>query len=143
LVAFPDCYERHSALWQPDAILEIIGRLERRGEALQIVCERATTELSLPEVPTPPRRRIDLRLPVSADLWADIDIMQRLDAALRRHEGDDELVVRVSLTTGQERLLRSRSRRVDWGPLLAAEVAGIVGADRVTLHEPNPERMAS
>ena len=41
LVAFPDCYERHADMWEADAILEVAAKVDRRGEATQLVCERA------------------------------------------------------------------------------------------------------
>jgi hypothetical protein len=132
LVAFPDCYERCAEVWRADAIVEVVGRLERRGEVLQIVCEAATTELTIASPLARERRTIDLRLPASPDVWADIQVMHRLDAALRRHEGDDELVLRVA-----------RSRRVDWGPLLAAELGEIVGVERVAVREATAARLAS
>ncbi|HET7092187.1 MAG TPA: OB-fold nucleic acid binding domain-containing protein, partial [Thermomicrobiales bacterium] len=46
LVAFPDCYERHAELWNADAIIEVTGKVDRRGEAVQLICEQATCELS-------------------------------------------------------------------------------------------------
>ena len=45
LVLFPDTFERHGESLREGAILDVRGRLERRGEALQIVCESLTAEL--------------------------------------------------------------------------------------------------
>ena len=36
---FPDAFERSRSIAEEGAILDVRGRLERRGEALQIVCE--------------------------------------------------------------------------------------------------------
>ena len=82
------------------------------------------------------RRVIRVRLPSSTDWWADVEAMHRIDAAVRRHEGDDDLVLRVPLGGGAEVALRSRSRRVEWGPALADELRRIVGGDRIEVEEP-------
>jgi DNA polymerase-3 subunit alpha len=143
LVAFPDCYERHAELWVDDAILEITAKLERRGEALQLVCETATAELAVAVAAPMPRRTIHLRLPRSADVWADIRLMQRLDAVLHRHEGDDDVVLHLRRNGSAEVALRSRTRRVDWNSAFATEVGEIVGAGAVKVDEPAPAQLAS
>jgi len=142
LVAFPDCYERLNGVWQEDAIVEVVAKLERRGEGLQLVCESATTEIERAVVPAA-RRLIRVRLPASIDVWADIEAMQALDACLRRHEGEDRLVLHVPRGDGSEVVLRSRSRAVEWGPELHQELEGIVGSGRVTVEEAGAARLSA
>jgi DNA polymerase-3 subunit alpha len=134
LVAFPDCFERHADVLVDGATVEVAAKLERRNEQLQLVCETATTELSLRAGPPAPCRVVHLRLPTSSDVWTDIRRMQQLDDVLRRHEGDDEVRLRLP-HRGRERLLRSRSRRVDWNDVLAAELRRLLGTDGVSLDE--------
>ncbi|HET7093337.1 MAG TPA: hypothetical protein VFI22_07665, partial [Thermomicrobiales bacterium] len=67
--------------------------------------------------------------------WADIQMMHDVDAVLRRFEGDDAVVLHVPLAAGAERVLRSRSRRVDASQELARDLralAGVVEARVVT-----------
>ncbi|MDP9363577.1 MAG: DNA polymerase III subunit alpha [Chloroflexota bacterium] len=143
LVAFPDCYDKHAGLWEADAIVEVVAKLERRGEGLQLVCESATTEVAVAAPAPLPRRTVHVRLPASSDAWADIRLMQRLDAVLQRHEGDDDVVLHVPRGRDGAVALRSRSRRVDWTALLAAELAEVVGANRVEVEEPFNVPLAS
>jgi len=135
LVAFPDCYEQHAGLWEPDTILEVVAKLERRNEQLQLVCETASEEITQAAKPPTPRRVVHVKLPTSADIWADIKVMQDLDAALHRHEGDDEIVIHLPLASGTA-LLRSRSRRVEWGESLRRDFEEIVGKGLVRVQEP-------
>jgi DNA polymerase-3 subunit alpha len=143
LVAFPECYERFAGLWEPDAILEVVAKLERRNEALQLVCETATAELTAATAAPPARRTVHVRLPASADVWNDIRLMQHLDAVLRRHEGDDALVLHLPRRSAGALTLRSRSRRVDWNELLRAELVEVVGETAVKVDEPEPIPLAS
>ncbi len=142
LVAFPDCYDKHAGLWVPDAILEVAAKLERRGEALQLVCESATDDIAVARR-LAPRRTVHVRLPASADVWADIRVMQQLDDVLKRYEGEDGVVLCVPRRDGSEAILRSRTRRVDWTASLAAELDQVVGAGRVRVDEPLPALIAS
>ena len=45
LVLFPDAFERYGESLREGVMLDVRGRLERRGEALQIVCESLSAEL--------------------------------------------------------------------------------------------------
>lgn len=153
LVAFPECYEKHAGLWASDAILEIVAKLERRGEGLQLVCESATDDVAAPAPRPAARRTVHVDVPASDDVWDDIRAMQRLDAVVRRHEGDDHLVLHLRSGRAGEVALRSRTRQVDWTRLLAAELEEVVGADGFRVEEPplglaavseaEPERLAS
>jgi DNA polymerase-3 subunit alpha len=139
LVAFPDCYERYSEALVEDAILEVIAKLERRGEQLQLVCESATSEIAMSAPPPERRRVVHVRVPVTSDIWADIRRMQDLNGILERHEGEDGVILHVPHRRGT-RMLRSRARRVDWNDVLAAELKRLLGPDGVRLEEP---RLAS
>jgi DNA polymerase-3 subunit alpha len=134
LVVFPDCFDVVAADLLPDTILEVLAKLERRGEQLQLVCETASTQVA-PAVNQTPPRSLHLRLPTTPDVWQDIRLMQTLDAILRRHEGDDNVV--IHLPHGASSVtLRSRTLRVDWSSDLAGELHEVVGAERIELEEP-------
>ena len=139
LVAFPECYDRHGALFEPDAILEIGAKLERRGETLQLVCDTATTELTVAPLRPAATRTLHVRLPASGDVWADIAVMHELNAILQRHEGDEPVVLHVP-RAGAGVTLRSRSRTVEWNDILSSELRQLLGQERVTIEDP---RLAS
>jgi DNA polymerase-3 subunit alpha len=143
LVAFPDCYDRYTELWQVDAIVQVVARPERRGETLQLVCDSITTEIEDAAPVSRPARTIHVRLPASPDVWADINLMHQIDATLRRHEGELPVLVHVPRGNGRETVLRCRTRLAEWSPLFAAELSEIVGAGRVEVHEPFAAPLAS
>ena len=140
LVAFPECYDRFGPLFVEDTIIEVGGKLERRGEAWQLVCETATTDVSSAKTTARDARTIQLRLPTSDDLWADIERMQAVDDLLRRFEGDDRLIIQVPLSQGRDVQLRSRSRQIEWGPLLEQALSQIIGGNAVSLIAPLTKR---
>ncbi|CAA9546591.1 MAG: hypothetical protein AVDCRST_MAG49-1416 [uncultured Thermomicrobiales bacterium] len=113
----------------------MVAKLERRGEQLQLVCESATTEIASLAAPPRPRRVIHVRVPRSADAWADIRTMQRLDEILRHHEGDDDVVLHVPVGT-ETVSLRSRTRRIEWGDAARAELEALLGAGAAMLEDP-------
>jgi DNA polymerase-3 subunit alpha len=139
LVVFPDCFDRVGPLLDPGAIIEVTAKMERRGEELQLICETVTTDLTVLSTEVAPERVVHLRLPVTDDVWRDIETMQQLDAILRRHEGDDPVVVHLPTAEG-EAALRSRSRSVEWNDILASEIRQLLGQERIELEEP---RLAS
>lgn len=134
VVVFPDCYERTTALWVVDAILEIQGKLERREDNLQLVCDTATDDLSVLHQVEESVRRLHVRLGSTGDVWADVEQMQELDSILKRHEGDDPVVLHMSAREREVALL-SRSRRIEWNDILASELRQLLGQDRVRLEE--------
>jgi len=139
LVVFPDCFDRFGSLLDPGVILEVVAKVERRGEELQLVCESVTTELTVLTTEVAPARVVHLRLPATDDVWRDIETMQHLDSILRRHEGDDRVVIHIP-TGARETILQSRTRGVEWNDILASEIRQLLGQEQVELEEP---RLAS
>jgi DNA polymerase-3 subunit alpha len=139
LVAFPDCYEQHGALFEEDAILEVVAKVDRRNDQLQLICERATQDISLRPRRKLTPRTLHLRLPLSPDVWEDIRLMQTVDDILKRHEGEDAVVIHVQTVATPVRL-RSRSLRVEWSDALAGELGGVLGPNLFEIEEP---RLAS
>jgi len=134
LVLFPDAFEMHSERLVTDAIVEAVARVDRRGEKLQLVCESLSFEISVKNEPQAPKRAVHLEIPVSADVWEDIRLMQEIDSILRRHEGDDSIVLHIPSGRQQVRL-RSRTRRVEWTSELEQELTGVLGIGRINFAE--------
>jgi len=142
LVAFPDVYERYSELWNPDQIVEVTAKVDRRGEQLQLICESATSEIAVACRMAKPRRAVHLRLPEAPTLEHERRIMQNLYELLVHYEGDDEVVLHVPTSRGVVKL-RSRSRRVDWNPELEAALREVLGPQHYEVREDYGERLAS
>ncbi|MGI9253633.1 MAG: OB-fold nucleic acid binding domain-containing protein, partial [Thermomicrobiales bacterium] len=82
LVLFPEMYDRYGETLQPDAILQVTAKVERRNETVQLVCEHITAELTiLPASPSPPRRIVHVRLSSAPDQWEDVSAMNRVAQA--------------------------------------------------------------
>jgi DNA polymerase III subunit alpha len=143
LVLFPEAFERHAELLRDGVILDVRGRLERRGEALQIVCESLSTELPTggPEVFEPDT--ILIRFRGGADSWAEIKAMQEVDAILKRHEGECQIIIEVPALSGLHRRMLSRTRRSEWSPALEHELRAVTGVHAAELLPAVPARLAS
>jgi DNA polymerase-3 subunit alpha len=126
-VVFPDAFDRHGSLLSEGAILDVRGRLDRRGETLQIVCDTLSDSLPEATVAEAETEALVLRFAAANDPWADIRTMQQVDEILRRYEGDTPIVVEVSAGRAGLRRFRSRSRRVDWSQGLQDELRKIAG----------------
>ncbi|HKG25834.1 MAG TPA: DNA polymerase III subunit alpha, partial [Thermomicrobiales bacterium] len=134
LVAFPDCYEQHAELWEPDLIVEVTAKVDRRSEQLQLICETASTEIK--QAPRrKPRRAVHVCLPVSRNVEQDIRLMQDVFEILTHFEGDDEFVISVPTSRGQV-ALRSRSRGVEWNDSLQDALKRVLGPHAVELRVP-------
>ena len=143
VVVFPDLYERQGQSLTEGAILDVRGRLDRRGEALQIVAEFVTAELDLGEEEQPPAESVLIRFASTIDQWSDIKSMQDVDEILRRHEGLNPVVFEIPIGQGMRRHLRSRSRRVEWSEKLVHEILAIPGVAAAMTLNPEQPRIAS
>ena len=143
LVLFPDAFERNGASLREGAILDVRGRLERRGEALQIVCESLTDELptSGPDVYEP--ESIIIRFRRGADSWAEIKAMQQVDEILKRHEGESPVIVEIPASAGLSCRMISRTRRAEWSLALERELQAVSGVLVAELVPTIPARLAS
>jgi DNA polymerase-3 subunit alpha len=143
LVLFPDAFERNGAPLREGAILDVRGRLERRGEALQIVCESLTDELPTagPDVYEP--ESIVIRLRRGGDSWAEIKAMQQVDEILKRHEGESPVIVEISASAGRSCRMISRTRRAEWSLALERELQAVSGVLVAELVPTMPARLAS
>jgi DNA polymerase-3 subunit alpha len=134
LVLFPEVYEASSALLEPDSIIEVSAKVERRNDQLQLVGERVSAEITTAE-PIIERRRIVLNLPQSRDYWHDVEILQRLDALFGDHEGTDRVEFELDVDGERVRVINHK-HLVEWTELLAEEVERSIGPQRVRVIEP-------
>src|SRR5215210_137998 len=127
LVLFPDVFERHGSALREGAILDVRGRLERRGEALQIVCESLSAELPTagPEVYEPDS--IVIRFRRGADSWAEIKAMQQVDEILKRYEGEAPVIIEIPASGDLSCRMISRTRRSEWSAALESELQAVSG----------------
>lgn len=127
VVLFPDAFERYGELIGNNAILLVRGKVERRGDALQVVCESLTEELPMAEHHEEEPDLVRIRLRLTADEWRDIRLMQQADQILQLHEGASPVLLELELSTMSVHVLRSRSRRVDWSDDLRRELLAVSG----------------
>jgi DNA polymerase-3 subunit alpha len=135
LVAFPDTYEQFAEHWEPDRILEVTAKLDKRGEQLQLICESATTELSAIVALPAPSRTVHLTVPASDDIWNDIRLMQSIDEILNRFEGDDQVVIHLGNHL-KPTALKSRKHRIEWSRNLEAALRDILSTETIRVEEP-------
>ena len=133
VVLFPSTYEQYSAVLGEGAIVDIRGKLEKRGESLQLVCESISADLPVPVTAPVPVASVLVCLKPASDRWTDVRLLQELDGVLRRHEGENPVVVMVTMRGGQRRMLRSRSRSVEWGAALREQLLSIENIATVSL----------
>ena len=143
LVLFPDAFERHGELLRDGVILDVRGRLERRGEALQIVCESLSAELPAASPDAYEPETIVVRFRSGANSWAEIKAMQEVDAILKRHEGECPVVIEVPALSGLPCRMISRTRRSEWSSALEQELYAVTGVLVAELVPAVPARLAS
>lgn len=134
LVAFPDCYDQYADLWEPDTIIDVTAKVDRRGEQLQLVCETVTTEIK--QAPKRiARRSVHVSLPISSSYDQDLRLMQDVFEIIRQHEGDDDVVIELPTSRGPI-TLRSRSHGVEWNDRLQDALRRMLGPQAVELKVP-------
>jgi DNA polymerase-3 subunit alpha len=134
VVLFPATYDEFGSLLDPDAIVEISGKVDRRNDQLQIIAETISADVA-PIEPEAPSRRIVLVLPKTDDYWQDVDLLQRIDSVLSEHHGPDRVEFEV-LVDGKAVRVANRKHRVEWDDVLKAELDAVLGSDRVRVSEP-------
>jgi DNA polymerase-3 subunit alpha len=143
LVLFPEAFERYGESLHDGSILDVRGRLERRGEALQIVCESLSAELPIGGAEIYEPESIVIRFRRGADSWAEINAMQQVDEILKRHEGECPVIIEVPTVTGLSSRMMSRTRRSEWSLALERELQAVAGVLVAELVPAIPTRLAS
>jgi DNA polymerase III alpha subunit len=143
LVLFPEAFERFGESLHEGVILDVRGRLERRGEALQIVCESLSMDLPIAGADDHEPESIVIRFSRGADSWTEIKAMQDVDAILKRHEGECPIVIEVPVLSGRPCRMISRTRRSEWSAALEGELRAVTGVLVAELVPAVPARLAS
>ncbi len=134
LVAFPETYQAFQDAWEVDNVIEIEAKVDRRGEQLQLICERVFDSI---DMLGPKQSTLQVHIVLassSADPNARIDEMQQVLEIVREHDGDDELVVHLRI--GEDDLLmRSRTLKVEWNELLRLELERLIGPESVWVEQ--------
>ena len=142
-VLFPETYDRHGEAVAEGVILDVRGKVDRRGDSLQIICESIVTDLPVAREPEAEPEIVVIRFRAATDPWAEIRSMQEVDGILHRHEGASPVVVEVPVSDDTIRRLRSRTRRVSWSDQLDAELRAVTGVVVAQVLAAAPTRLAS
>jgi DNA polymerase-3 subunit alpha len=139
-VVFPDRYETIGHELVGDVIVEVSGRIDTRGDRRQVIVEGVSRDLPERNIaPTPLAKPVEIRLPVSEDVWRDISLMQSVFQLLERFEGDRP--VDLLIPSGPTlRRFRCRNRHIEWTESLARELAETLGPGSVQLPEEDEAR---
>ncbi|MGI8963465.1 MAG: DNA polymerase III subunit alpha, partial [Thermomicrobiales bacterium] len=138
VVVFPDSWEQHANVIHEDAILDFQAKVDERGEKQQLILEHAGADLPAPRTDRTPLPVVVVMLPSSAELWQDINTMQKIDDVLKRHEGQHPVEFHISM--GMDTMqLRSRSRMVEWSESLEEDLADLLGGRAGFLQSVEPE----
>jgi DNA polymerase-3 subunit alpha len=134
LVAFPETYATFQDAWEVDNVIDIEAKIDRRGDQLQLICERVFDSIDVLG-PTPSTHEVHIELTDNGgDSNARIDEMQKVLSIMREHEGDDEVVVHIRI--GDDDIpMRSRTLRVDWNELLRLELERLLGPSAVWVEQ--------
>jgi DNA polymerase-3 subunit alpha len=134
LVAFPETYTTFQDAWEVDNVIEIEGKIDRRGEQLQLICEKVFDSIEVLGSRQSGRQVHIVLTDDGGDSDARIDAMQRVLEIVRVHEGDDEVVVHIRI--GDDDFpLRSRTLKVEWSDLLSNELERLLGPRAVWVEE--------
>lgn len=125
VVLFPSTYEQFSGALADGSIADIRGKLEKRGEALQVVCESITLDLPVAVTPEAPAETVIVRFAAASDRWTDSRLLQEVDGVLKLHEGDNPVIFLLPSRSGKHRILRSRSRAVEWSAEFEAQLLAV------------------
>ena len=134
VVLFPSTFEEFGSDLQPDQIIDVTGKLDRRNDQLQVIVESISTNVQPIEV-EPPFRRIVLTLPQSEDYWRDVEVLQRIDSILSDHDGRDRIEFELYVG-GQQVRVANRKHRVDWDESLAAALNETLGMQGIRVSDP-------
>jgi DNA polymerase-3 subunit alpha len=142
-VAFPDTYDAIVSLLEIDRILDVTAKVDRRNEQVQLVCESVTSDLAGFEAQEfVLSKTVHLSIPVSADIWADIKLLQTLDELLKQYEGDDQVV--LHLPKGSRNVaLKSRKLKVDSSETLTRALSQILGESQIRIEEAGQPRLTT
>jgi len=137
LVAFPDCFEKHSSYFVEDEIVKIVAKVEQRHDAVQLVCESAETFVQLERPGAERHPTLHVNLTPVGEQWRDIEFLNALRETLRTFDGDEPVVLHVASATG-ERLFRPDGLRVNYCADLEQGLIALLGSSAFRQEFPKP-----
>jgi len=137
LVAFPDCFEKHSSYFVEDEIVKIVAKVEQRHDAVQLVCESAATFVQLERPGAERLPVLHVNLTPVGEQWRDIEFLNALRETLRTFDGDEPVILHVASATG-ERLFRPNGLRVNYCADLEQSLVGLLGPSAFRQEFPKP-----
>jgi len=137
LVAFPDCFEKHSSYFVEDEIVKIVAKVEQRHDAVQLVCESAETFVQLERPGAERHPTLHVNLTPVGEQWRDIELLNALRETLRTFDGDEPVVLHVASATG-ERLFRPDGLRVNYCADLEQGLIALLGPSAFRQEFPKP-----
>jgi len=143
VVLFPEAYERNSGHIRDGVILDVRGKIDRRGESLQIICESVSADLPRGLSVQIEAETVVVQFALAADEWSDIHAMQAANDVLRRHEGLSPVVLEIVMAAGSGTFLRSRSRKVEWSEELKQDLLAVKGVMDAKVLQHQEARLAS
>ena len=134
MVMYPEVFAKFGATLNIDDIVTVSARTDFRNDELQLIADQVSTDVERVEEPIA-IRTIVLAPPRTSDFWESIELLQRLDEILAGHEGNDQIVLDVTIN-GIRTQIRSRKHLVEWSDVLGEEIAAQIGSERITVVEP-------
>ena len=137
LVAFPDCFEKHSSYFVEDEIVKVVAKVEQRHDAVQLVCESAETFVQLERPAAERLPTLHLKLAPVGEQWRDIELLNALRETLRTFDGDEPVILHVASSVG-ERLFRADGLRVNYCADLEQGLIALLGPSAFHQEFPQP-----
>ena len=131
MVLFPDIYEATHEILIEDAVVKVNAKVDNRNDRIQLIAQAISQPESAPEPVV--TRLVQIRLPVSTDVDHDIATMRQLRDLFDEFHGDDTVILRLPVRSGEMRL--QPSRRVDWCADLALALEELLGPETATVTE--------
>ncbi|CAN5749378.1 DNA polymerase III subunit alpha [soil metagenome] len=131
---FSDRYDTLIPSVEVDAVLDITARYDQRDDRPQLIAEAVSAEI---EQLAKQVKSVHLRFPREIEKDGLVKLMQGVDRVLKTHEGDDDVVFHLSVG-GVERMLRSRSLRVEADDRFVSEIEGLLGPGSAEIRSTAP-----
>jgi DNA polymerase-3 subunit alpha len=138
MVAFPDCFEKHSSFFVEDEIVRIVAKVELRHDTIQLVCETAEVFVQIER--GDPRKKLPtlhLTLTPRGDYWRDIGLLNELRDTLKTFDGDEPVMLHITGAAGS-RAFRAEGWGVSYCADLEKGLVSLLGPNAIHQEFPKP-----
>ncbi|MFP3974765.1 MAG: DNA polymerase III subunit alpha [Dehalococcoidia bacterium] len=141
VTAWSEVYERTGELWEEGNILLLRGKVNMRGERVQLTCKDATSYESIEtgQIPwarsstsEPRRHEITISITQTDDVEVGLSQLRRVLDVLERFSGEDKVYLAVTNGDGTT-MMDFPDRGTSYGQELHRELAEIVGNEGVNV----------